>query len=170
MNVSSFWPVVVPLCPQRAVGSIRGTCVNTVSPSSLPPRFTGLQPFFLYLPYHSTTTSPSCSLSTVPFFLSERQPLSSLHWWELLSSYTIHPLPSRSLTSPCTFAFSGLYKPSHLYSHPYFFSALQFPPLVLIFASVCIISLFLLCLSISIVPFFFSISPLLGRQMLTLAD
>lgn len=122
VNVASLCPAVVvsdaltvSSRPLRAVGSIRDSCVNTVSPSSLSLRLTGFRPFLL------PPVPLNHYFSFLPPFPSERQPLSSLHWWELLSSYTIHSLPSCSLTSPCTFAFSGLYKPSHLCSHFYFF-------------------------------------------------
>lgn len=109
-------------------------------------------PDFNLFSYISLTTQPLLLLPALYLlchghsFLLKEQPLSSLHWWELLSSYTIHPLPSRSLTSPCTFAFSGLYKPSHLYSHSYFFLLCNFLLWCLSLHPCVPISLFLLYL------------------------
>lgn len=167
--------------PQSVVDTIRGSCVKTPSPAhhsrqDLP----GLR-LLSYLPYLSTSISPSGSLPALyctvqqPLFAAETKPLSSLHWLELLSSCIVHPLPSRSLTSPLFFSFSGLYKLSHHYA-PLLF---RFMP--------C--SFHLSCLSLcaprqscyfcpspssfSLFLFFFffnSVSSLIGSRLLTRTD
>lgn len=155
--------LTVSLCPQRVVGSIRGSYMNTVSPSSLPPRFTGFQPFlFPPLPlnlYFSVSLSIYCTaaaLSTSIFpplmrviiLLHRPSPLAPwLPLVLLLLVVFINPL-----TSILVFTF-------------FFCFAISSS----IFASVSI-SLSLPYLSISIhFPLFFSSFPLIGRQMLTLA-
>ncbi len=84
------------------------------------------------------------------------------------SYYPLTPsIPSRSLTSPCTFAFSGLYKPCRLYSHLHFlFLLCNF----LLHLCICVYFPFT-ALSVYLYPSssFFSTFPLIGRQMLTLA-
>ena len=133
---------VVWLCPRvlRVVGSIRGPCVNAACPLHHL-SFTGFQaflgpplPLHMYFPFHSNLLYHSFIL-----YLAS-------------SDESFYPLTefthSHSLTSPCTFAFSGLCKPTRPSSHLHFsFSALQFPPPLPICAS---ISPLPLCLSISI--------------------
>lgn len=125
--------------------------MNTAPLHHLHPTPPGFSLFFFLPPlYCSTSNSPSLYLSTVLwplfFFFSI-----SFHWWELLSSYAVHLLPSHSLASPCTFAFSGLYKPSHLYYNLHCFSYFQLCNSLLSFLSLhlCVpISLLLLYLPI----------------------
>lgn len=138
------------LCLQRVVGSIRGYCVNTVCPlHHFLPRFTGFQPFFLPpLPLHlcfSFSLTICWTTATFNLYL----PSTDENYYPLTLS-----IPSRSLTSPCTFPFSGLCKPSPLFSSSFSFSALQSPPLLPIFALVCVcvcvfLCCFCICLSVS---------------------
>lgn len=150
-------PMLAPLLIRRTRPFHRGAM--SVSPSS--PKIHWVSSF----PWTSPTSSHVIPLPLYLLYHSFILYLAS-------SDESFYPLieftHSHSLTSPCTFAFSGLCKPSRPYSHPHFsFSALQFPPPLLyprIYFPVAAISVHLHPSSS-----FFPISPLIGRQMLTLA-
>lgn len=148
-------------CCRRVVGSIRGHCANTVSP--LPPRFTGFQPFLL----------PPFSLNLLALyplygglFFNLYLPSTDESYYPLTPSI---PCPLCPLL-PLVLLLLVVFINPHLYSRLHFLFLLSnFLP--------CFLSLHL-CVyrpvtAVYLDPsnFFFSpIFPVIGRQMLTLAD
>lgn len=123
------------MCPQRVVGSIRGSCVNTVSPSSFPQRFNWVSTFSLT----SLTSQPLLLLIALYCFATTLSIYKATCIFPPLSYYPLIqsiPCPLTPWLPLVLLLFSGLYKTSHLYFHLHFlFSLCNF---LLSFASVCL--------------------------------